>query len=273
MLFPDTRPEAEAVLIDLLRKTPPWRKLEMVFQMNEAVQTMMLSGLRDRYPGDSPDLIHRKMAELLLGPELAVHTIAHSGGTKMPVKPFEITFLVIDTFEKLNVPYFIGGSLASALHGTARSTLDADLVANLHLEQVDQFVEMLHQDFYVDDEMIRDAIQHQSSFNVIHLDTAFKVDVFIVKTAHYNQEQFQRRRLQVVGDEPARRAYVATAEDIILAKLDWYRQGGEVSDRQWRDILGVLKVQAGHLDLNDLHKWAFELGVADLLQKAIKESQ
>jgi hypothetical protein len=71
VLFPDTRPEAEAVLIDLLRKAPPWRKLEMVAQMNEAVKSMMFSGLKRRYPKDPPALLHRRMADLLLGPELA----------------------------------------------------------------------------------------------------------------------------------------------------------------------------------------------------------
>lgn len=191
----------------------------------------------------------------------------------MLAEPLAVTLLVIDAFEKLNVPYLIGGSLASAVHGTARSTLDTDLVADLRPEQVSPLVEMLRQDFYIDQGMILDAIQHQSSFNVIHLETAFKVDVFVIKSRRFDREQFQRRRLEVVANEPERRAYVTTAEDIILAKLEWYRQGGEVSDRQWRDILGVLKVQADRLDLNYLQKWAVELGVAELLQKALKESE
>ena len=78
-LFPDTRPEAEAILIDLLRKAPTWRKLEMVGQLNEAVKTMMLIGLRERYPEDSPALLHRRMADLLLGPELAARVYGPLG--------------------------------------------------------------------------------------------------------------------------------------------------------------------------------------------------
>ena len=191
----------------------------------------------------------------------------------MLAEPLAVTLLVIEAFERLNIPYLIGGSLASALHGTARSTLDTDLVADLRPEQVNQLVEMLQQDFYVDHGMVFDAIQHHSSFNVIHLDTAFKVDVFIAKPRRFDQMQLQRRRLEVVSTEPERRAYVATAEDIVLAKLEWYLQGGEVSDRQWRDILAVLKVQAGRLDLEYLQKWAIELNVADLLQRALKESK
>jgi hypothetical protein len=190
----------------------------------------------------------------------------------MLAEPLAITLLVIDAFEKLEVPYLIGGSLASALHGTARSTLDTDLVAELQVEQVAQLVDMLKMDFYIDESMILDAIRHQSSFNIIHLRTMFKVDIFINKHRRFDQVQFQRRQLQVVANDPERKAYVTTAEDIILAKLEWYRLGNEISDRQWRDILGVLKVQAGRLDLNYLRQWAKELNVADLLQRALKES-
>ena len=71
ILFADTHPEAEAVLIRLLREAPPWRKLEMVGQMNEAVKTMMRSGLRERFPKDSPEILQRRLADLLLGAELA----------------------------------------------------------------------------------------------------------------------------------------------------------------------------------------------------------
>jgi hypothetical protein len=99
------------------------------------------------------------------------------------------------------------------------------------------------------------------------------VDVFIAKKRSFDLEQFRRRRLEIIVNEPERKAFVTTAEDIILAKLEWYRLGGGVSDRQWRDILGVLKVQAGRLDLDYLQKWAVELGVADLLQRALRDSQ
>lgn len=184
-----------------------------------------------------------------------------------------VVMLVVDAFDRLQIPYLIGGSMASALHGVTRSTLDADIVAELKPEQAKSLVTLLGEDFYVDEEMIIDAVLHRSSFNLIHLKTMFKVDVFVRKERPFDQIQFQRRVEQVLAADPERKAFVATAEDIILAKLEWYRMGGEVSDRQWRDILGVLKVQAGWLDLEYLQKWAAELAVADLLQKAFKESQ
>jgi hypothetical protein len=191
----------------------------------------------------------------------------------MLAEPLAVTLLVIDAFDKLGVPYMIGGSLASALYGTARSTLDTDLVADIKADQVALLVKMLENEFYIDESMIIDAIRTYRSFNVIHLATLFKVDVFLPKQRRFDQIQFQRRQYKVISIDPERKAYVTTSEDIILAKLEWYRLGNEISDRQWRDILGVLKVQAGRLDLDYLRQWAAELNITDLLQRALKESE
>ena len=163
--------------------------------------------------------------------------------------------------------------MASALHGVVRSTLGADMIAEIHLPQISSLVKELGDDFYADEEMIRDAIIHHSSFNLIHLVTMFKVDVFILKERPFDRAQFQRWVEQLLTTNPEQKAFMTTAEDIILAKLEWYRLGNEISDRQWRDILGVLKVQAGRLDMDYLRKWAVELNVADLLQRALTESE
>ena len=180
---------------------------------------------------------------------------------------------VVSVFERLHIPYLIGGSMASALYGVARSTLDADIVADIRQDQVSALVAALGEDFYADDQMIRGAIEHRGSFNLIHLTTMFKVDVFIRKDRPFDQMQFERRVEQIIATEPEQKVFITSAEDIILAKLEWYRLGNEISDRQWRDILGVLKVQAGWLDTDYLRQWADELGIGDLLQRALKESQ
>lgn len=183
-----------------------------------------------------------------------------------------ITLLVAQTFERLGIPYAVGGSLASSLHGVMRSTLDVDIVADMKLEHIPPLVAALSKEFYADDEMMKDAIEHHSSFNLIHYETAFKADIFIRKTRAFDGMQLQRRITSVIATDPEESVYVISPEDTILAKLEWYRMGGEVSDRQWRDILGVLKARAGDLDLAYLRQWAKELEVSDLLERVLTES-
>ena len=188
-------------------------------------------------------------------------------------EPVQVTMMVIHALEKLHIPYVIGGSLASAVHGVMRATMDTDIVADLGEEHARPLAESLSGTFYADVEMIRDAIEHRGSFNLIHLETMFKVDVFIPKQREFDQLQLQRRTTQVIATDPEEVAFVASAEDTILAKLEWYRMGGEVPDRQWRDVMGILKVQAESLDLEYLRKWSTILGVSDLLETALGESK
>jgi len=182
-----------------------------------------------------------------------------------------ITLFVTQVFERLGIRYAVGGSFASSLHGVMRSTLDVDIVADMRLEHIAPLVEALSPDFYADDEMMKDAITHHSSFNLIHYETAFKVDVFIRKERAFDQAQLERRALAVIGMDPETSLYITSPEDTILAKLEWYRMGGEVSDRQWRDILGVLKTRAGELDLPYMRLSAVTLNVTDLLDRALRE--
>lgn len=189
----------------------------------------------------------------------------------MLTEPIRVILKVVKVFEHLGINYLIGGSLASAVYGTIRATLDVDMVADINPYQVPKFVSLLQGEFYIDEDMILDAIKHVSSFNLIHLESMFKVDVFILKQRPFDLNQMQRRIAQVVGDPIEEKVYFSTSEDIILAKLDWFRAGGEISERQWLDILGVLSVQGDRLDINYLQKWAEVLGVKDLLQKARQE--
>ncbi len=184
-----------------------------------------------------------------------------------------ITLLVTQTLERLGIPYAVAGSLASSLYGVMRSTLDVDIVADMRLEHIQPLVAALSNEFYADVESMRDAIEHRSSFNLIHYETAFKVDFFICKLRAFDQMELERRIPTVIATEPEQRVYVVSPEDVVLAKLEWYRLAGEVSDRQWRDILGVLKVRAGELDVAYLRHWAGEIGVSDLLERAFKEAE
>jgi hypothetical protein len=183
-----------------------------------------------------------------------------------------ITLLVTHALEQIGIPYAVGGSLASSLHGVMRSTLDVDIVADMRIEHIPALVAALSKEFYADEEMMKDAINHRSGFNLIHYETAFKVDIFIRKLRSFDQMQLARRKKSIIATDPEESIYVVSPEDIVLSKLEWYRMGGEVSDRQWGDILGVLKTRRGELDLEYLREWARELKVSDLLIRALKEA-
>ncbi len=173
----------------------------------------------------------------------------------------------------MEIPYLAGGSVASSIHGISRPTLDLDIVADLRATQVDEFAALLLPDFYVDTEMIHEALSRRRSFNLIHYKTSFKVDVFPLQNDEYSRLSFARRSFEhslSFGPEPLECA-VATAEDTILRKLEWYRKGGETSERQWNDLRGILKVSGFRLDLAYLRRWAPHLNVADLLERLLAE--
>lgn len=187
-------------------------------------------------------------------------------------EPIQVTQLIADVFDRLKIPYLVGGSLASSLHGIPRATQDADMVADLKPQHITPLVKALEAAFYVDANMIRDAIQHRSSFNVIHLDTMFKIDIFVLQDDPASIEEMARRELYEVSEESKQELFLATAEDIILRKLHWFQLGGSISERQWDDALGVFQVQKEKLDYSYLQRGARQMGLTTLLEQAIKDA-
>ena len=180
---------------------------------------------------------------------------------------------VVKVFEKIGISYYLGGSVASSAYGIARATLDVDLVADLSAQHVNPLTEMLKSDYYIDKEMILDAIKRHSSFSFIHLETMLKVDIFIIKDRPYDGVAFQRKRKDTLDEEQgAAEFYLASPEDIILNKLEWFQMGGKVSERQWHDVLGIMKVQRELMDKEYLRRWAAELGISDLLEQAFRDA-
>jgi hypothetical protein len=178
---------------------------------------------------------------------------------------------VVEALVALDVLYYVGGSIASSITGVVRATLDADLVAALRSEHAEPLAALLLPHYYVDAEMMQSAVRRSSSFNVIHLATMFKVDIFVPQDTPFARENM-RRRLALEVPEIGRTLYICAPEDIVLHKLLWYAAGSGVSDRQWYDLQGVLRLQAHDLDLAYLRHWGAVLGVGALLQRALDEA-
>jgi len=178
---------------------------------------------------------------------------------------------VTDALDGCGIRYTIGGSLASSFSGEPRASIDVDIVVDLTEDAVDAFVAALGGDFYADADSLRCAVRERSTVNLIHQTSGVKIDLFVAGTA-LEERQLERRLRAQVGWAPDRFVYMHSPEDILLQKLEWFRRGGEVSDRQWRDVLSILIVQRGRLDESYLRSVAAECGLTDLLERTQREA-
>jgi hypothetical protein len=180
--------------------------------------------------------------------------------------------VLLRVLDELGIRYFAVGSVASSIHGLPRFTQAVDFVVQIEEAHIESLASLTSQAYYMDVNEARGAIARGRAFNLIHLSTAYKIDLFPLAKDAFHTSEMARAQVQdwsVPGANPIRLP-VASAEDTILSKLVWYRQGGMVSDRQWNDILGV----AGRatLDRTYLGDWAPRLGVMDLLEKLFAEA-
>lgn len=187
--------------------------------------------------------------------------------------PFLVLSQVARILEEYKITYVLVGSLASSMHGMYRSTADIDLLADIKPEHVRPLLDALNKSFDVDEQEVQQAVEQRQSFNAIHFDSVFKVDIFIPKGDDFARKQLERRQLRKIAPDSDQFVYVATAEDTILAKLRWYRDGGEVSSTQWSDVLGILGVTDFSLEFDYLREWSDRLGVRDLLERALTSAR
>lgn len=188
-----------------------------------------------------------------------------------PIDPISTALLVTEALDALGIPHSIGGSIASSFAGEPRSTVDIDIVAAIEERHVDALVAALAPEFYADADSVRRAIRSRSSTNLIHQQTHVKVDLFIAGGSPLDARQLARRQAVDLGE--GRRVHVHPPEDILLQKLRWFRLGGEVSDRQWRDIAAIVRVQGSRLDTRYLREAAPLLNVTDLLERALEDAE
>jgi hypothetical protein len=185
--------------------------------------------------------------------------------------PLRVLLDVTRYLERAGIPYVIGGSVASSMLGEPRSTADADVMVDLQAGQVHPLVATFESEFYVSEEAAEDAVRRHGSFNLIHLQSGHKIDLFIAGEGELDREQLRRRMPMLIGGG-GDKAWITAAENLVARKLDWFRIAGGVSDRQWRDVVGILKLQAGRLDLEYLRGLAERSGLGDLLTRALDEA-
>ncbi len=176
--------------------------------------------------------------------------------------PIKIVHDFADRIEPLGVEYMLTGSLAMMQYKVYRMTADIDIVIELKNEHANQIVSAFEPDYYVPHGRVRDAISQKFMFNVIHLDTAFKIDLVLKKKSEYQQNAFERRRkLDFYGKE----IYIITLEDLIISKLNWAKDS--LSEKQLTDVENLLQ---NEYDTDYVKDWTNKLGISHLYEKCLK---
>jgi hypothetical protein len=266
----DTSPEAERVLIDVYRKMPIGKKWLILGEAYQDARALHAAGVRLRQPGAT----EREIQEAWLTTNLGPGRFKSSRETAMsePIPNLRGLREVVAVFSALNIPYALGGSMASSLFGIGRYTRDGDITTEPFPGQEAELAAAFGPDYYVSLPAIQEAVRQRTSFNIINTSTGFKVDVFVCKDQPFEQSAMARRLSTTMPDAPEQPIVLHAPEDVILFKLRWYRLGNEIAQQQFSDVLGVLQVQGEKLDQAYLDHWAKELGVADLLDRARRES-
>jgi hypothetical protein len=270
-LLTDTSPESEKIWIDVHRKMSVGRKWLILGQLFQDAKTLHAAGVRFHHPTATSEEIHSHWLELHFGT-----SFSRKHGRSMVSNASEnlqVIREVVAIFTSLEIPFALGGSIASSVFGIDRYTRDADITVEPFPGKESQFVNSFGIDYHLSLQAVEEANRDRSTFNIIHTSSGFKVDVFVRKNQEFEVSAMARRVRLELPDSPGQPLFFHTAEDVALFKLRWFRMGNEVSDQQWSDILGILKVQGRRLDFDYLERWATKLGVNDLLAQARQQAK
>ena len=273
----DTSLDAENYQIKLLQACSIEKRLNLFFSLSNTVLELSQQAIRETKKDEILAIIKYQYSKTLEEEvknyltNFTENYLKEKSMSKLDILSAIIP--IIETFNKLDIKYHIGGSFASSAYGVLRATANIDLMADISSKDISEIINSLDNAYYLSEASIKTAISNQTSFNLIHLGSILKIDIFIPKSRDYDKEVMQRalsKKLEI--DNNILTFYLKSAEDIILTKLEWYKLGGEVSERQISDVLGVLRVQVNNLDFVYLKKWAVELKIDDLLQRVIEEA-
>jgi hypothetical protein len=266
----DTSPEAERVLVDVFRRMPAERKWLQLGQIFSDARYLHALGVRQQSPHASARQIQESWLRINQG--FVILEAIREPRSMDAMLNLDDVRAIARIFDSLAIPYALGGSMASSLHGILRYTHDADITAEPFPGKEIAFAQSFATDWYVSLTMIQAANRLRSSFNVINTSSGFKIDVFIRKDLPFERSAMSRRCSFSPPEDPAVPIILHTPEDVILFKLHWHKLGNLSSNNQLRDVVGVLRIKAGLLDEAYLDHWAADLGVTDLLQQARQEA-
>ncbi len=268
LLAKDTPLTLEAVQLGLFRKASPAKRFALMSSFSSTLRRASLKQLEQRL---SPLEARLEWVRLHYGEAIAKSLRGKLSVSRSIVNETrEALQQLIHIFQTLNIPYRIVGSVASSAQGMMRSTLDVDMVAKLAAQDISQLASQLKNNYHLDEELALEAVHRGSSFNIIHLTTMIKIDVFMLGKRPYDLISFERERRENLD---GLMLSFKTPEDVILGKLEWFLQTDKTSERQWRDVIGLMKVQGSALDLQYVQTWAKELDVAELLGQALEDAE
>ncbi len=269
----DTTIEAELVQFELWRRMKTEQKYKCFKRLLRKGTQLIIMSLQQQFPEISPHQLRKYYLKKRWGTSDFANSLAYYQGGKDLVMEDALWLAeqITGILERLGITYYIGGFVASSLQGEMRYTEDLDLVIDIQPQQKQALITAMAGDYYISDVAVEEAIEGKiSSFNVIHLETTEKADIFVMREDSFSQKQMSSRQLYETGNNTFS-LYICTPEDSILQRLLWYRITAGESQKQWRDILGVLKLQGEKLDFSDLWHWGENLGVlADLDQAFIE---
>ncbi|MFB2772674.1 hypothetical protein ACE1AT_25860 [Pelatocladus sp. BLCC-F211] len=268
---PDTSIDADIYLFARLRQLSLKQRVEMFAAHERGVKKLCLAGVKMRHRDAPMALIRSLFARALLG-EKYHPSFQPTGGDETIWIQDSIALAgeLHQILESVNIPYYVSGGVASSIHGEPRSTRDLDLVISVQADQIDLLVTTLEAaGYYCPAGAVENLkLGRERMLNITHTEAIANADLYVTDNTPFAASQIARRQLLDVEGMPA--FWVISPEDLVLQKLLWGR--GSQSEKQWRDVLGILKLQAENLDYGYLTEWAERLGLVDALIMALTEA-